>query len=79
MEYILQNVSNYTEAQTQLEQKAQKWKQDIEIKKNEIAKLGDALKTEKALLTKELIEERENEIKFLEKEALEYLEEEEED
>ena len=72
MEYILQNVSNYTEAQSQLEEKAQKWKQEIEIKKNEIAKLGDALKTEKALLTKELIEERENEIRHLEKEALEY-------
>jgi Skp family chaperone for outer membrane proteins len=72
MEYILQNVSNYTEAQNQLEQKAQKWKQEIETKKNEIQKLVDALKIEKPLLTKELIEERENEIKFLEKEVLEY-------
>ncbi len=72
MEYILQNVSNYTEAQSQLEQKAQKWKQEIETKKNEITKLSDALKTEKPLLTKELIEERENEIKFLEKEVLDY-------
>ena len=33
MEYILQNVSNYKEAQSQLEQKAQKWKQEIETKK----------------------------------------------
>lgn len=72
MEYILQNVSNYTEAQNQLEQKAQKWKQEIETKKNEIQKFVDALKIEKPLLTKELIEERENEIKFLEKEVLEY-------
>jgi Skp family chaperone for outer membrane proteins len=72
MEYILQNVSNYKEAQSQLEQKAQKWKQEIETKKNEITKLSDALKTEKPLLTKELIEERENEIKFLEKEVLDY-------
>ena len=38
MEYILQNVSNYKEAQNQLEQKAQKWKQEIETKKNEISK-----------------------------------------
>ena len=38
MEYILQNVSNYKEAQNQLEQKAQKWKQEIETKKNEIKK-----------------------------------------
>jgi Skp family chaperone for outer membrane proteins len=72
MEYILQNVSNYTEAQNQLEQKAQKWKQEIETKKNEIQKFVDVLKIEKPLLTKELIEERENEIKFLEKEVLEY-------
>ena len=36
MEYILQNVPDYTEAKNQLEQKAQKWKLDIETKKNEI-------------------------------------------
>ena len=29
MEYILQNVPDYTEAQNQLEQKAQKWKQKM--------------------------------------------------
>ena len=72
MEYILQNVSNYKEAQNQLEQKAQKWQQDIEEKKNEINKLSESLKIEKPLLTKELIEEREAEIKFLEKEVLEF-------
>lgn len=72
MEYILQNVPDYAEANNQLEQKAQKWKQDIEVKKVEIAKLKDALKTEKALLTKELIEEREEEIKFQEDELLDF-------
>lgn len=70
MEYILQNVTNYNEATTQLEQKAQKWKQEIETKKIEIDKLKEALKAEKALLTKELIEERETEIQFLENEKL---------
>ena len=70
MEYILQNVPNYTEAQNQLEQKAQKWKQEIEAKKIEINKLKDALKAEKALLTKGLIEERVAEITFLENENL---------
>lgn len=72
MEYILQNVPDYTEAQNQLEQKAQKWKQEIEAKKNEINKLKEALKAEKALLTKGLIEERIAEITFLENENLEY-------
>lgn len=72
MEYILQNVPDYTEAQNQLEQKAQTWKQEIETKKNEINKLKDALKAEKALLTKGLIEERNAEITFLENETLDY-------
>ena len=72
MEYILQNVPDYSEAKSQLEQKAQKWKQDIEAKKIEIAKLKDALKTEKALLTKELVDEREEEIKFQEDELLDF-------
>jgi Skp family chaperone for outer membrane proteins len=72
MEYILQNVPDYTEAKNQLEQKAQKWKQEIEAKKVDLAKLKDALKTERVLLTKELIDEREEEIKFQETELLEY-------
>ncbi|WP_395074272.1 OmpH family outer membrane protein [Flavobacterium sp.] len=72
MDYILENVPDYREASVQLEQKAQKWKQDIEVKKNEIIKLKDGLKTEKALLTKELVDERDEEIKFLESELLDY-------
>ncbi len=72
MDYILENVPDYKEASSQLEQKAQKWKQDIEVKKNDISKLKEGLKNEKALLTKELIEEKEGEIKFLEAELLDY-------
>ena len=72
MEYILQNVPDYMEAKSQLEAKAQKWKQEIEAKKNEISKLKESLKTEKILLTKELIEEREEEITFQENELLDY-------
>lgn len=74
MEYILEKVPGYAESINQLEQKAQKWKQEIEIKRNEINKLKDALKTERVLLTKELIEEREEEIAHLEKELLDYQE-----
>ncbi|MEO7977337.1 OmpH family outer membrane protein [Flavobacterium sp.] len=72
MEYILENVSDYKEAKAQLEIKAQKWKQETETKKLEINKLKENLKAEKALLTKELIDERETEIKFLETEMLDY-------
>ena len=74
MEYILENVSDYKEAKAQLELKAQKWKQDIEAKKLDISKLKDGLKAERALLTKELIDERETEIKFQEDEMLTYQE-----
>ena len=72
MEYILQNVPNYIEAQNQLEQKAQEWKQQVEVKKNTISKLKDGLKAEQALLTKELIDERQAEINYLETENLDY-------
>jgi Skp family chaperone for outer membrane proteins len=72
MEYILEKVPDYAEAKSQLEQKAQKWKQEIEVKKIEIAKLKETLKSEKVLLTKELLEEREEEIAFLETELLDF-------
>lgn len=72
MEYILEKAPEYAEAKNQLELKAQGWKQEIEAKKNEVNKLKESLKTEKVLLTKELIAEREEEIKFLENEMLDY-------
>lgn len=72
MEYILENVSDYKEAKSQLELKAQKWKQEVEAKKININTLKESLKAEKALLTKELIEERETEIKFQEQEMMDY-------
>lgn len=74
MEYILQNVPDYTEAKNQLEQKAQKWKQEISAKNTEIIKLQESLKTERVLLTKELIEEREEEIAFQQNELMTYQE-----
>lgn len=72
MEYILDKVPDYAEAKNQLEQKAQKWKKEIQVKQNAIDKLKESLEVEKALLTKELIEEREEEIAFQEKELLDY-------
>ena len=72
MEYILENVPEYTDAKNQLEEKALRWKQEIEVKKNEVSKLKASLSSEKVLLTKELIEEREEEISFQETTLLDY-------
>jgi Skp family chaperone for outer membrane proteins len=72
MEYILENVPEYKEASMQLNGKAQRWKKDIEKKNDEIELLKINLSTERALLTTELIEEREEDIKILEDEMLKY-------
>ena len=72
MEYILENVPEYREAATQLDGKVQRWKQDIEKKNNEIELMKLNLSNERVLLTKELIDEREEEITFLEDELIQY-------
>jgi Skp family chaperone for outer membrane proteins len=72
MDYILEKVPEYAEAKNQLEQKAATWKQEIETKRNEIKKLKEALASEKVLLTKELINDKEEEINVLEKDMLDY-------
>ena len=72
MEYILKSVPDYIEAKNQIDKKALQWKKEIDAKKSEIKLLKDALQTERVLLTKDLIEEREEEIGFLEKELLDY-------
>lgn len=71
-EYILQNVPEYQEASTQLESKVQKWKGEIEQRLNVVEQKRKDLSNEKALLTKELIEEREEDIAFEEQEILDY-------
>jgi Skp family chaperone for outer membrane proteins len=71
-EYILENVPEYQEAVAQLNQKADKWKNEIEVKLSNIEQKRKDLNNEKALLTKELIEEREEDIYFEEKEILDY-------
>ncbi|TYA74586.1 OmpH family outer membrane protein [Seonamhaeicola marinus] len=71
-EYILENVPEYQEALTQLNQKADKWKNEIQVKLSAVEQKRKDLSNEKALLTKELIEEREEDIYFEEKEILDY-------
>jgi len=72
MEYILENVPEYIEASTQLDGKIQRWKADIDKKQQEIDLLKLTLTNERVLLTKELIEEREEEIKIKEDEMIAY-------
>lgn len=71
-EYILENVPEYQDAMGQLDNKAQKWKNEIQGKLSAIAQKRKDLSNEKVLLTKELIEEREEDIAFEEKEILDY-------
>ena len=72
MEYILENVPEYKEASTQLDGKVQRWKADIDKKQQEIDLMKLTLTNERVLLTKELIEEREEEIKIKEDEMIAY-------
>ena len=71
-EYILQNVPDYQEATSQLETKLTKWKSEIEKKLTDIETKKKALGNEKVLLTKELYEERLEDISFEESEVLDY-------
>lgn len=71
-EYILQNVPEYQEASTQLEGKVQQWKVDVEQRLNAIDTKKKQLNSESVLLTKELYEERLEDITFEEAEILAY-------
>ncbi len=71
-EYILENIPEYQQASEQLNTKANKWKVEIDEKLNAVAQKRNSLNSEKPLLTKELIEEREEDIMFEENEILDY-------
>jgi len=62
MEYILENVPEYTEAQSRLNTKVIAWQQKLDGIKREIEVLKTDLSNEKPLLTNELISEREEDI-----------------
>ena len=64
MEYILENIPEYNEAQSKLNSKALTWQQNIEKQQQEIEALKDELNIEKALMTKELILDKEEDIQI---------------
>lgn len=72
MEYILENVPEYQEAAAQLDARVKEWKTEAEENTRELEALKVQLENERALLTKELIEERQEEIAYREQQALEY-------
>lgn len=66
------NVTEYTEANELLENRVQKWKVEIETQKGAIEQMKKDLSAEKVLLTKELVEERQEDIKALEETMVQY-------
>jgi Skp family chaperone for outer membrane proteins len=66
MEYILENVSEYNEAQAKINAKAVVWQTNIEKQQKEIEDLKAELNNEKILLTEELIIDKEEDIQILE-------------
>ena len=72
MEYILSQMEDYKTASAQLEEKVNKWKSEIELKKNEIKKLKDSLELERPLLSESIINYRQSEIEFEEKSLYDY-------
>jgi len=62
MEYILENVPEYLQAQNTLDSKIAKWRKKLDKQARYIEVLKSDLANEKAILTKDLIEEKEEEI-----------------
>ena len=68
MEYILEQVASYRDAEDALNEKALKWQTAIELKISEVDELKEALALERAVLAESIISDREEDIRFLESE-----------
>ncbi len=66
MQYILENVPEYNEAESRLKAKVITWQQKLDAIKRDVEVLKTDLSNEKALLTNELINEREEDIEIKE-------------
>jgi Skp family chaperone for outer membrane proteins len=62
MEYILDNVPEYLDAQNTLDAKVTKWRGELDKQSRYIEKLKTDLANERAILTQDLIQEKEDEI-----------------
>lgn len=72
MDYVLENIPEYKQANTMLNNKIQEWQAEIQLKQQKIDDLKEELNNERPLLTAELIQERQDEIDYLQKKLLEY-------
>jgi Skp family chaperone for outer membrane proteins len=68
MNYILENIPEYRDAQTQLDSKVKNWQEKLDALSAEIEQLKTDLSNEKSLLTSDLIREREEDIEIKEQE-----------
>lgn len=68
MNYILENIPEYVEAQSLIDAKVKTWQKKLDVLSDDIESLKTDLSNEKALLTKELIDEREEDIQIKETE-----------
>lgn len=71
-EYVLESVPEYQTVVSELDSKVNTWKSDIEKKLNAIEEKKKQLNNESVLLTKELFDERMEDILFEESEILDY-------
>tara|TARA_B100001029_G_C14946561_1_gene386263 strand:- start:69 stop:650 length:582 start_codon:yes stop_codon:yes gene_type:complete len=62
MDFILDNVDEYTKASLLLDKNIEEWVKEIELKKIQLKQYQDQLNIEKILLTSELIKDKELEI-----------------
>ena len=68
MNYILENVPEYRNAQSQLDSKVKNWQEKLDGLSDEIEQMKTDLSNEKSLLTNDLIRERQEDIEIKEQE-----------
>lgn len=74
-DYILNNVPEYQDAQSQLDELSEKWQKEIEVKFNEIDALYKKYQADVVLLPADMKKKREEEIISIEKEVKQYQQE----
>jgi len=72
MDYILENLPDYNQANQELDQKIQEWKKEIDFTRQKIQELKDKLDNERALLTQNLIDEQQDEIDYQQQQLIAY-------